>query len=396
MAQVVEIDTIAALERLLSAAGDLEGVIFQGLDLQPHASDLVQRKLSGCIFLGCWLNDALAGHIARQGCFSMPRIADKAYDPYRTSLYSVDELYAGFDPAAEDLMESYRGTLDHRIYVSYRDPLDPGGKLREVLVDEALARRIHDSSITDALDEWLSLQTHRGLVAVMGGHARSRLDPVFAEVAVLARALRRSGYLPASGGGPGLMEATNLGAYLAPYPDDALPRALQELALCPSFHHGVGMWLCTAFRVRRLFPPLPGGESLGIPTWFYGHEPPNVFASHIAKYFENSLREEGLLALATGGVVYAPGGAGTLQEIFQDACQNYYTTYHVRSPMIFYPREFWLGQGDGFPVYPVIQKLAEKGKFQNLVHLVDDIREVAALLEPNPQPGALRHAGSTP
>ena len=49
-----------------------------------------------------------------------------------------------------------------------------------------------------------------------------------------------------------------------------------------------------------------------------------MFATDIAKYFENSLREEGLLALALAGVVFARGNAGTVQEIFQDACQNYY------------------------------------------------------------------------
>ena len=32
--------------------------------------------------------------------------------------------------------------------------------------------------------------------------------------------------------------------------------------------------------------------SLGVPTWFYGHEPPNLFATRIAKFFTNALRED--------------------------------------------------------------------------------------------------------
>ena len=35
----------------------------------------------------------------------------------------------------------------------------------------------------------------------------------------------------------------------------------------------------------------------------------------MAKYFSNSLREDGLLAIATHGVVYAPGSAGTTQDV---------------------------------------------------------------------------------
>ena len=74
---------------------------------------------------------------------------------------------------------------------------------------------------------------------------------------------------------------------------------------------------------------------LSIPTWFYGHEPSNPFASHIAKYFSNSEREDGLLAVATAGIVFVPGGPGTLQEVFQDAAQNAYETYGQSSPMVF-------------------------------------------------------------
>ena len=64
--------------------------------------------------------------------------------------------------------------------------------------------------------------------------------------------------------------------------------------------------------------------SVGVPTWFYGHEPPNVFAGAIAKFFSNALREDGLLARCTDGVVYLPGAAGTVQEVFQAVTGHYY------------------------------------------------------------------------
>lgn len=376
-----EVDTQAALESLLAGhPSRLTGVVFQGLNLEPYAQPLLAASLQGCVFLGCRVDTQLAGHLTREGCLFYPPVADKVYDPFRTSLYSVEELYDTFDWQAADLTASYRTTKDFKIYSSYRDPDDPGGRLRPVLVDETLARRIHDNSISDALDEFLGNFTHRSVVAVMGGHAVGRQEPLFGEIARLTRSLRRKGFLPASGGGPGLMEATNLGAYLAPYSDQSLEEALRILAEAPTFRSG-GSWLAQACRVRQLYPLKAGGESLGIPTWFYGHEPANLFASHIAKYFENSWREEGLLALAQGGILFAPGGAGTVQEIFQDACQNYYTTYGVKSPMIFYPKAYWDGPEATFPVYPVMRKLAEKGGFTGLLSISDDLDEIEEAFE---------------
>ena len=133
---------------------------------------------------------------------------------------------------------------------------------------------------------------------------------------------------------------------------------------------------------------------MGIPTWFYGHELPNLFATHIAKYFENSVREEGMLAIALGGVVFAPGNAGTVQEIFQDACQNYYRTYgNRRSPMVLFGTSYWdpagvtavTGEavnGRSKPVYPLLHKLAEEKGFAADLLLTDDIGAVLRFLAP--------------
>ena len=118
---------------------------------------------------------------------------------------------------------------------------------------------------------------------------------------------------------------------MSAYPAGDLDRALALLAPAPRYD--THDYLVAADDVRRRWPN--GADSLAIPTWFYGHEPTNAFAPHIAKYFSNSLREDGLLAIATGGVIYAPGSAGTVQEIFMDAAQNHYATFGAISPMVF-------------------------------------------------------------
>jgi hypothetical protein len=83
--------------------------------------------------------------------------------------------------------------------------------------------------------------------------------------------------------------------------------------------------------------------SLAIPTWLYGAEPTMPFATHYGKYFQNSIREEALIANSRAGIIYGQGGGGTLREIFQDVELNFYAkTPNDFTPMIFFDRSgFW-------------------------------------------------------
>ena len=54
--------------------------------------------------------------------------------------------------------------------------------------------------------------TGRRMVGVMGGHAVGRDEELYRRIAVLGRTFTRAGYTIATGGGPGAMEAANLGA----------------------------------------------------------------------------------------------------------------------------------------------------------------------------------------
>jgi hypothetical protein len=175
------------------------------------------------------------------------------------------------------------------------------------------------------------------------------------------------------------MEAAHLGAWFARRPLGELHQALEVLAQAPDYLHP--QWLARAFEVRTRWPLRPGDlpacASLGIPTWHYGHEPPNPFATHLAKYFANSVREEGLLAIATGGVVYAPGSAGTIQEVFQDACQNHYNSVGIVSPMLFLGEEFWTRTR---PVFPLLVHLAQGQAYGRYLQVTDDPARIVAAL----------------
>lgn len=190
-----------------------------------------------------------------------------------------------------------------------------------------------------------------------------------------------------SGGGPGAMEATHVGAYFSQRSEQEMKQAIQEMSQrppnpLPNKEYADTDWLHRAWRVLLQYPLLDqkASMSIGIPTWLYGHEPPTVFATHIAKYFANSVREDGLLSIAKHGVIFAPGSAGTTQEIFQDATQNHYAsdnqykTFKKQvSPMILFGKKAWTKDR---PLWDFMQHVSKDKPYGELLCLTESINEV--------------------
>jgi predicted Rossmann-fold nucleotide-binding protein len=381
-----DIDSISDLERWLEKPVP---AVFQGQDLRSYSQMISTMPLHGCVFLGCAMEFCLTDAAARANCFIIPRRDDLPFDPFTPGLYSAEEL---FDSVWQG--GSYSQSLDRIVYESF---MNPTTKMEHhVDVDVLLLRRIHDASITEALDDVLEDHRRHKTVAIMGGHDIGRDQDQYKTIAKLAFELTEAGYFIASGGGPGLMEAANMGAYCAGFdnPLVAIANCLDIMKSAPSYKDP--NWVSTAFQARSELglPSQPEKcRNLGIPTWFYGHEPPNLFATDIAKYFENSVREEGLLAIALGGIIFAPGNAGTVQEIFQDACQNYYRTYkRLKSPMILFGSDYWDPQSNlrfiasdrRKPVYRLLEKLAIEKGFHDYLCITDDPQEVLRFLKDHP------------
>jgi predicted Rossmann-fold nucleotide-binding protein len=185
--------------------------------------------------------------------------------------------------------------------------------------------------------------------------------------------------------GPGAMEAANLGAYLSCWPG-SLDDALMILVAAPSYRASMDAWAKSAFRVRARWPIVSAGRSLSIPTWFYGHKPTNVFATEIAKYFSNALRENTLLHRCGGGVVYLPGQAGTVQEIFQSVTENFYAAdASLVTPLILIGREYWTAV---YPAWPLLQRLGADRPMGEVIHCVDDVKEAVDILTRRPYEAA--------
>jgi predicted Rossmann-fold nucleotide-binding protein len=361
--RVIDVQTLADFDhRLAVGACDLSGWRVRGLNLTGRIERLDEEcLLAGATFLGCTFGPGEAARVTAAGALVLPAIADVPVDVYRARLYTAEDLYHD---------ASYAHSLDGRAYSWVEDAHDR---------DDSLAIALHDHSIDAALAAWTE---PRHLVGVMGGHAAERGTASYANAARLGHLLGRR-HVVATGGGPGSMEAANLGAALSSRPGDALDDALGALAAVPSFRPSVDAWSRTAFAVRERHPD--PAESLGIPTWHYGHEPPNVFATAIAKFFGNADREAILLEVCDAGIVFLDGAGGTVQEIFQDACENYYADESSVAPMVLVGRTYWT---ETLPAWPLLKALARGRVMEGHVHLVDTVEEAAEVVSRPAGPGS--------
>ncbi len=351
--RVVHVESVADLDRRLAAgATDLGTWSVHGLDLRGRGSELRSRRVAGAAFLGCTFDPAEDDELVAAGALVLPAVGDSPLDVYRSRLYTADDLYD--DPR-------YPRTLDARGYAWAQRVPDR---------DDALAAALHDHAIDEALAAWVS---GRRVVGVMGGHALQRGEPGYADAARLG-ALLGAHQVVATGGGPGAMEAANLGGRLGGADAGVLDAALAVLAEVPTYRPSIEAWVRSA---RAAVDDVPARDTLGVPTWHYGHEPPNLFATAIAKYVRNATREAVLLEVCDAGIVFLPGAGGTVQEVFQDACENYYAEESSVAPMVLVGHTYWT---DTVPAWPLLQTLARGRVMEPFVHLVDSVDEAAAMI----------------
>eukprot|EP01125_Pyxidicula_operculata_P005781 TRINITY_DN2017_c2_g1_i4.p2 TRINITY_DN2017_c2_g1~~TRINITY_DN2017_c2_g1_i4.p2 ORF type:complete len:359 (-),score=82.08 TRINITY_DN2017_c2_g1_i4:92-1168(-) len=284
--------------------------VFQAVDFSHEPIDMFRRyNIKGAWFLGCLFpNGVSLQELRDRGARVMDNQFDEVpFNPFRAFLYDQRELSL-HDAAIYDYYKNNSGLIP------------------------TMAMSLHDYSIQDALGDYLEGKTPIGF---MGGHRLMRGSTEYRDLVYLARSLARNGFLIVTGGGPGAMEAANLGGYLANKTDQDVEEALKIISSGNEGYEGLEYTnIQSAQNVIDRFGVPDYMPSLGIPTYRYGHEPSNKFASYHAKFFQNSIREDGLLSICTGGIVYVRGGAGTRQELFQAACHNTYCKPQDTKPTV--------------------------------------------------------------
>ena len=357
------ITEIESFHQFNSNGKDLTNCTMQDVDFTKGKIDWNSFRFKNTTFLGCNLSIEDQVIILKKGGIIFPKAAHLPYNPFRKSMYTWQELMQPLDE---------HGDCDYHIYKHFEaTKFTPS-------VNESLYQRIHDHAMDDALRNYLKFDKEgmpsKKCVGIMGGHSAKRSDKFYYKTALTAKILTENGYFVISGGGPGIMEAANLGAYMAGKATKDLKNAIAILSGESDFRKL--NYLQLAKDVIQKYPS--NSESMAIPTWFYGHEPSNLFGTHIAKYFSNSIREDTLLAISMHGIVFAPGSAGTTQEIFMDATQNHYGTFNYYSPMVFLGKQRY--QRDT-KLFPLLKSLSKGKAYQDLLYLTDSPYHVLRFLE---------------
>jgi len=153
--------------------------------------------------------------------------------------------------------------------------------------------------MSEFVDGFETLENIKNAVTVWGSARVSSKNRWYKEAEKLGRLLSKNGYAMITGGGPGIMEAANKGAY-------------EE-----------------------------GGLSIGLNIELPQEQKPNKYISHLISFRYFFVRKVMFVKYAKAFVIF-PGGFGTLDE-FAEAITLIQTRRTERFPVILVGKQYWKG-----------------------------------------------------
>lgn len=211
----------------------------------------------------------------------------------------------------------------------------PHCRVNEILDPNGDANAVQSWRVFRIMSEFVQgfeLLRKYGLAATFWGSARlTPSDPYYKAAEELAAKLAKKGFTIISGGGPGIMEASNVGA----------------------------------FKV--------GGSSVGLNILLPFEQKLNPYTTESLN-FDFFFSRKVMLTFASEVYVYFPGGFGTLDELFE-IITLIQTKKINRIPVLLYGKDFWEPllkwfEKDLIKKYKTLSK-----EDMELFHVVDDVDE---------------------
>ena len=172
-------------------------------------------------------------------------------------------------------------------------------------------------------------------VSVFGGARVRRGNPIYGQAVKIGRALSHAGFTVITGGGPGVMEAANRGAYQGP-------------------HDSVGLNIRLPFEQK----PNPYTDKLVNFNYFFARKV--MFVKYAC------------------GIVGMPGGFGTMDEIFE-ALTLVQTKKIQRMPVVLFGKDYWSGLINWMEDRMLADRMIAKSDLK-LFTVTDDCEEVIDLM----------------
>ena len=179
------------------------------------------------------------------------------------------------------------------------------------------------------------LEPLRPAVSIFGSARISAADPVYKQTELISRKLSDAGFSVISGGGPGLMEAANRGAY------DGKSAAV--------------------------------GLNIELPR----EQQPNMH-QNVSLYFRHFFARKYMFVKFACAYVVMPGGFGTLDEL-TEALTLVQTGKMPKMPVIMVGTQFWSGLKGWMQDQLVSHKLIDPGDI-DLMTFLDDPDEIVAAI----------------
>lgn len=181
--------------------------------------------------------------------------------------------------------------------------------------------------MSEFIDSFETMAKHNRLVSVFGSARTKPEDPVYQDCVRLGELLTDGGYGVLTGGGPGIMEAANRGAWNK------------------------------------------NGDSVGLNIKLPMEQHPNTYQSESLDFRYFFVRKVCFLKYAVGIVVY-PGGFGTLDE-FSEALTLIQTSKVRTVPLVAVGKEYWGPLFDWFRTTMLRDRMINEDDL-NLFHVADN------------------------